>query len=89
LTRCNAEQLVKKLLETMDLEAVLRRLDRLTHDEARMAAAQILEIVYRIVQNMGVLMDGELSFTKFVAFWVLSFHYRRQGIGRPSKECPW
>jgi hypothetical protein len=38
---------------------VLRRLDRLTLDEARIATAQTLEVVYGLIQNMRVVMDGE------------------------------
>lgn len=49
---------VKKLLGENEVEAVLQRLDRLTQDEARTTAAQTLEVVYGLVQNMGVVMDG-------------------------------
>ena len=59
LTQCNAEKLVMKLLGEKDVEAVLQRLDRLTQDEARITAAQTLEVVYGIMQNMRVVMDGE------------------------------
>ncbi len=38
---------------------MLQRLDRLTHEEARMTAAQTLEVVYGLVENMKVVMDGE------------------------------
>ena len=38
---------------------VLERLDRLTLDEARMTAAQILEVVYGLVQTRRVVMDGK------------------------------
>ena len=38
---------------------VLERLDRLTLDERRITASQILEIVYGLVQNMRVVMYGE------------------------------
>ncbi len=73
----------------MDLEAVLRRLDRLTHDEARMAAAQILEIVYRIVQNMGVLMDGELR--AFIIDGKVSVDHLKNALGKfcgsQSSDC--
>jgi hypothetical protein len=55
----NAEKLVKKLLGEKDVEAILQRLDRLTQDEARITAAQTLEVVYGLVQNMRVVMDGE------------------------------
>jgi len=38
---------------------VLQRLGRLTDDEARTTAAQTLEVVYGLVQNIRVVMDGE------------------------------
>jgi hypothetical protein len=44
---------VKKLLGDNEVEAVLQRLDRLTQDEARTTAAQTLEVVYGLVQNMN------------------------------------
>ena len=50
---------VKKLLGETEVEAVLQRLDRLTQDEARTTAAQTLEVVYGLVKNMRVIMDGE------------------------------
>jgi hypothetical protein len=50
---------VKKLLGENEVEAVLQRLDRLTQDEARTTAAQNLQVVYGLVQNMKVFMDGE------------------------------
>ena len=58
-TRCNAEKLLKKLLGEKDVEAVLQRLDRLTEDEARITAAQTLEVVHGLFQNMKKVMDGE------------------------------
>ena len=59
LAQCDAEKLVMKLIGEKDVEAVLQRLDRLTQDEARITAAQTLEVVYGIMQNMRVVMDGE------------------------------
>ena len=55
----NAVKLVKKALGEDEVEAVLQRLDRLTLDEARTAAAQILEVVYGLVQDMRMVLDGE------------------------------
>ena len=52
-------KLVKKLLGENDVEAVLQRLDRLTLDEARTTAVQTLEVVYGLIQNMRVVIDGE------------------------------
>jgi hypothetical protein len=55
-------KLIKKLWGGKEVEAVLQRLDRLTQDEARTTAAQTLEVVYGLVQNMRVVMDdGKVS----------------------------
>jgi hypothetical protein len=40
------------------VEAVLQRLDRLTQEEARTTATQMLEVVYGLVKNIKVVMDG-------------------------------
>ena len=54
-------KLVKKLLGENEVESALQRLDRLTHDETRTTAAQTLEVVYGLVQNIRVVMEGELT----------------------------
>jgi hypothetical protein len=62
LTQRNAVKFVKKVLGEKGIEAVLHRLDRLTIDEARTTAAQTLEVVHGLVQNMRVIMDGEQTY---------------------------
>jgi hypothetical protein len=52
-------KLVKKLLGENDVEAVLQRIDRLTLDEARTTATQTLEVIYGLVHNMRIVMDGK------------------------------
>ena len=47
-----------KLLGEKETESVLQRLDRLNHEEARTTVAQTLEVVYGLVKNMKVVMDG-------------------------------
>jgi hypothetical protein len=59
LSQCSAENFAKKLFGEKDAEVVLERLDRLTHEEAQMTAAQTLKVVYGLVENMKVVMDGE------------------------------
>jgi hypothetical protein len=54
-----AEQFAKKLLGNSEIESILRRLDRLTMEEARMTEAQILEVVHGLMNNMKIVMDGE------------------------------
>ena len=53
------EQFAKKLLGNGEIESILRRLDRLTLEEARMTETQILEIVHGLMNNMKIVMDGE------------------------------
>lgn len=53
-----AEKFVKKLLRGGEIEAVLHRLDRLTQDEARMTVAQTLSVVYGLVGDVKIVMEG-------------------------------
>jgi hypothetical protein len=41
------------------MESVLERLGRLTQDEAQTTAAETLRIIYSLIQNLTVVMDGE------------------------------
>ena len=52
---------MKKIRGENEIEAALRRLDRLTSDEGRVTAAQTLEVVYGLVRHRvrGVVLDGE------------------------------
>jgi hypothetical protein len=63
LTERSAVKLAKKILGGNEVEAVLQRIDRLTADEARATAAQTLEVVYGLVQNMRVVLDGDATFS--------------------------
>jgi hypothetical protein len=58
MTKLGAEKFAKKLLGESEIEAVLQRLDRLTTDEARVTAAQTLQVVHGLVNNVGVVMNG-------------------------------
>ena len=49
----------KKLLGENDIEAVLRRVDRLMQQEAQTTGTQMLELVYGLVKNINVVMEGE------------------------------
>ena len=54
---------VKRVWEGKEVNAMLQRLNRLTQDEARTTAVQILEVVYCLVQNITVVVDGEPKFS--------------------------
>ena len=52
-----------------EIEAALRRLDRLTSDEGRATGAQTLEVVYGLVQHSRkVVLDGEKALTVLFFF---------------------
>jgi hypothetical protein len=55
---CAAEKFAKKLLGESEVEAVLQRLDRLTHEESRMTVAQIFQVVHGLMSNIRVVMGG-------------------------------
>ncbi len=54
-----AEHFAKKLLGDSEIETILKRLDRLTQEEARMTVAQTLAVVQGLMNNLKVVMDGE------------------------------
>ena len=87
LAHCDAEKFVKKLLGEKDVEAVIQRLDRLTLDEARVTAAQTLEVVHGLVQNVRVVMDGE-QIQQACHLMLSILPFRWQGVGRLCPECP-
>ena len=45
---------------------VLQRLDRLTLEESRATVAQTLDVVYGLVNNMAVIMEGALGLLLFL-----------------------
>ena len=50
---------VKKRFGKKDFEAVLERLGRLTQDEAKTTAVEILKVVHGLSQNLNVIMGGK------------------------------
>jgi len=58
LTYVHIEKYMKKLLGRNDIEDVLKRLDILTQEEARMATAEMLKTTRNMELNVGVVLDG-------------------------------
>ena len=54
------EKYLNKLLGRTDIEDVLKRLDKLTHDEALMATAQILKVAHT-VEDKVTSIDGKVT----------------------------
>jgi hypothetical protein len=49
---------VKKLLGKNNIEDSLKRLDTLTQDEVRMAAAEILRVTHSVDDNVKAVLEG-------------------------------
>jgi hypothetical protein len=60
VTKRISEKYVKKLMGKNDVEDALKRLDRLTQEEARMASAQLLEITNAIDSEVRGIADNVL-----------------------------
>ena len=58
LLKRGIEKFAKKLLGESEIEAVLRRLDRLTQEEGRMTVAETFEVVHGLMNNVKVVMNG-------------------------------
>jgi len=67
---------------------VLERLDRLTLDEGRITASQILDVVYGSIKNMGVVMDGERTDSACYPLALRNYPFRRQAIHPRHLGCP-
>jgi hypothetical protein len=57
-TDCRSERYLKKLLGKTEIEDALKRLDKLTQDEARMATAQLLKVTHGVRDTVKLVLDG-------------------------------
>jgi hypothetical protein len=53
-----SEKYLKKLMGKTDIEDALRRLDKLTQEEVRMATAQLLELTHGVGDTVKLVLDG-------------------------------
>jgi hypothetical protein len=61
LTERSSEKYLKKLVGKTDVEDALKRLDRLTHEEARMAIAQSLKATHTVDDRVRLVIDRAAS----------------------------
>ena len=59
-TKLYVEKFLKKLAGRTDLEDAVKRLDNLTHEEARMALSEVLRITHSIRDEVKVV-DGKVG----------------------------
>ena len=57
-THPSAERFMKKLVGRSDIEDALKKLDKLTHEEALMAGAEAVRLGNSIVEGLGRVIDG-------------------------------
>jgi hypothetical protein len=55
---CLSEKYLRKLIGKNDIEGALKRLDKLTQEEARMATAEVLKVTHSIDDKVKVLIEG-------------------------------
>jgi len=67
LTEPFSEKYVKKLIGRTDIEDALKRLDRLTQEEARMAAAQVLKVANAVDDRVQGIANNVLGVDNRVA----------------------
>jgi archaellum component FlaC len=67
LTEPFSEKYLKKLIGRSDIEDALKRLDRLTQEEARMAAAQVLKVANTVDDRVRGIADNMLGVDNRVA----------------------
>jgi hypothetical protein len=53
-----SEKYLKKLIGRTEIEDALKRLDKLTQEEARMATAQVLKVTHTVDDKFAVVIDG-------------------------------
>ena len=53
-----SETYLKKLIGKKEMEDALKRLDKLTQEEARMAAAEILKLTHIVDNKVTIVMNG-------------------------------
>ena len=57
----DTEKYLKKLIGKKEMEDALKRLDRLTQDEARMAAAETLKLTHIVDNKVSTVLNGKPS----------------------------
>ena len=76
-----AEKFARKLLGENEIEAVLRRLDRLTQEEGQMTLVQTLEVVCGLVNNVKVVINGMQAPESVIDIEMRSCLTRWKGVG--------
>jgi PHD/YefM family antitoxin component YafN of YafNO toxin-antitoxin module len=85
---------LNKVLGKTDIEDALKRLDKLTYEEARMATAQILKVVHsvddkitKVNENVKVVITSKQKFLRLSVEPILNIYMSRwKGSARGGKR---
>ena len=80
VAQCVTEKFARKFLGESEIETALQRLDRLTQDEARMTVTQTLDVIYSLVGNMRVVMEGAELLHDYSEIFLKICSVRREGV---------
>ena len=86
LTEDYSEKYLKKLAGRTDLEDALKKLDKLTHEEARMAIAQNLKATQEVNENVAVLMEGMQIVFSWSPKLILIPRWKRSESSHPTSR---
>ncbi|KAH9063612.1 hypothetical protein EDB87DRAFT_132759 [Lactarius vividus] len=86
IARGRLKQFAMKLLKNTEIETILRRLDRLTQEEARMTVAQTLAVVHGLLDNMKVVMDGGEASTGAIRRILVTMQEVTDGIHKMRRD---
>jgi hypothetical protein len=91
LAHHGVEKYGELLLDETDIEEALEELEGLVQEEVRSMVTELLSIVYGLIRNMRIVMDGELnpliSYSNF--FQAYYFSIRRSTIDRLYPKLSW
>ena len=62
---------MKKLFGRTDIEDALKKLEKLSQDEALMAIAQVLRVTRNVDDNLEEVIDGAQSMFSLVILWLI------------------
>jgi len=85
LTHISPEKFLNKLLGRNDVEDALKRMDKLTQEEAKMATAEVLKSTRNVDDNVKMLIDGIQS--EFFGHTCCPDGLYRQMIRRQEQFC--
>jgi len=81
LTYCSSEKFLKKIVGRKDIEDALQRLEKVTVDEDRMAAAEALKAIHGVGNQVGDKVHGVHDTLKVVEDRMRGVEGMLQGVG--------